>query len=143
MNITWGHKITFAFIAFAAFILYMVSQMMSTKVDLVEKDYYAKELKFQQQIDKYENTRLLGDSAVIVHQNDGLIIQIKKSVPKNISVHLYYPVNNNFDKTFHFSNRSEIIISPKDIHAGKCVLKMEWTDGNKEYYFEKGIFIDQ
>ncbi|MCX7729436.1 MAG: FixH family protein [Bacteroidia bacterium] len=142
MNITWGHKITIAFIAFASFILYMVYQMVNSEVDIVEKDYYAKELKFQHQIDKYHNTLQLGDSAVIINQDEkNMEIIFKNSYPQKITVYLYYPVNEKYDRMFHFKKQSDIIIDKSNIQKGKCKLKMEWNDNDKEYYFEKEMMI--
>ncbi len=142
MKITWGHGIVFAFVLFAAFILFMVSKMLNTRVDLVEKDYYAKELKFQQQIDKHQNTVLLGDSVVAIYQKEDVIeIQIKKTIPENISVYLYYPANDSFDKTFLFTGSPKIIIDKKNLQAGRCRLKLEWNDKSKAYYFEKELLL--
>jgi len=99
MKWTIGHTITLAFIAFATFILFMVSTMINTKVDLVEKDYYAKEIKFQNQINKYQNTVQLGDSAVIIQQTDDkIIIQIHNNPVHRANVFIYYPANEEYDK---------------------------------------------
>lgn len=99
MKWTVGHSITLAFVAFATFILYMVTKMMNTKVDLVEKDYYAKEIKFQNQINKYQNAEQLGDSAVIIQQTDDkIIIQIRCNPVQNANVFIYYPANEENEK---------------------------------------------
>lgn len=141
----WGHKITLAFILFAAFILYMVSQMMQTKVDLVEEDYYAKELAFQNKINQSQNLSVLGDSAVSVYQNENeIIIEWKKSVPTNGQLWFYYPSNNTYDKVISLKNNlsDNFCKIPKNqLHKGRSILKLEWADKDREYYFENELFI--
>lgn len=143
MRITWGHKIVLAFIAFGVFILYMVFKMANSKVDLVEKDYYAQEIKFQEKIEKYNNMQALGDNAVTITQNSQQVkIDIKNSLPKYVSVLFYYPINNQFDTLFRFNNSQSIVIDKKYLHKGRSKIKLEWKDDSKEYYYEKEILID-
>jgi hypothetical protein len=142
MKITVGHIITLAFLAFGGFIMYMISKMLNTNVDLVEKDYYAQELKFQDKINKYKNTIQLGDSAVIVQQNDkDILIQIKNNLPEKISVMLYYPANAKFDTIFVFNNENKIRIDKNMINKGRTKIKVEWNYQNAGYYFEKELLI--
>jgi len=143
MKWTVGHSITLAFVAFATFILYMVTKMMNTKVDLVEKDYYAKEIKFQNQINKYQNAEQLGDSAVIIQQTDDkIIIQIRCNPVQNANVFIYYPANEEYDKKLSFNNPQNIIIDKNNIHKGRAKLKLDWKDTVNEYYFEKELLIN-
>ncbi|MEW6772763.1 MAG: FixH family protein [Bacteroidota bacterium] len=142
----WGHKITLAFILFAVFILYMVSKMMQTKVDLVEEDYYAKELAFQDKINQSQNLSALGDSAVMVYQYENeIIVEWKKSFPIKGQLWFYYPSNNAFDKVFSIKNKlsdNYWKMSKNQLHKGRSILKLEWEDDKgKAYYFEKELFI--
>lgn len=142
MNITWGHKVTFAFLAFAVFILYMVSKMLNTQVDLVEKDYYAKELQFQNQINKHNNMLALGDSAVIISQDEHQIkIEIKDISPEKINLYFYYPADIKNDTSLFFQKQNLIMIDKKYLKKGKTKLKIEWKDTQKEYYYEKELLI--
>jgi hypothetical protein len=54
----WGYKIAITFILFGALIIFMVVKSFQQNIDLVTDDYYQEELKYQQQIDKLENTLL-------------------------------------------------------------------------------------
>ncbi len=142
MKISIGHVITLVFLTFAVFILYMVTRMMGSKVDLVESDYYSKELKFQSQIEKYRNTIQLGDSALRFNQdNQFLQIEINKSNPEQINVYMYYPQNNEKDVLYTFDNTSLCVISKNKISKGRVILKIEWKDENTVYYYEKEMFI--
>jgi len=62
MKFNWGTGIVLAFIAFISFIMYFVINMSTNKKydhDLVTEQYYNKELKFQEDIDKSKNARNL------------------------------------------------------------------------------------
>jgi len=48
----WGNKLVLVFIVFGAFIGYLVYQAVNTKYDLVSKDYYKDELRYQEKIDR-------------------------------------------------------------------------------------------
>jgi hypothetical protein len=60
----WGNKLVVVFIAFALFMGYMVYRALSTKYDLVSKDYYKDELRYQERIDGVKNAVAL-DSVTI------------------------------------------------------------------------------
>jgi hypothetical protein len=63
----WPKLIVAAFTGFALFIGNMVRQAMQTDVDLVSKDYYQKELAYQNHIDQVKATRQLTDQVTITH----------------------------------------------------------------------------
>jgi hypothetical protein len=52
---SWGIKITLLYLAFVALILTLVFTCFGHKTELEYKDYYARELRFQDQIDAATN----------------------------------------------------------------------------------------
>jgi hypothetical protein len=56
MKLSWGYKIMFVYIAFVAGMGFLVFKASSQKFDLVTKDYYDQELKYQQVIDQAANS---------------------------------------------------------------------------------------
>jgi nitrogen fixation protein FixH len=53
----WGTRIVLLYTAFIAGILYLVFRCTAENIDLVEKDYYAKELAFQDRLLSQENAQ--------------------------------------------------------------------------------------
>ena len=53
----WGWKIALVYTLFALMTLGFVVLGSMKKVNLVEKDYYEKEIKYQEQIDKIRNDK--------------------------------------------------------------------------------------
>jgi len=57
MNMNWGTRIVVLYTVFVAGILYLVFRCTTENIDLVEKDYYAKELAYQDRLSSLENAR--------------------------------------------------------------------------------------
>lgn len=57
MTMNWGTRIVLLYTAFIAGILYLVFRCTAENIDLVEKDYYAKELAFQNRLSSQQNAR--------------------------------------------------------------------------------------
>ncbi len=74
----WGYKILFVYLVFIAGILVLVYKSSSEKVDLVTKNYYEQELKYEQKIDEAERAQSLSSP-------------IKYEVNKN-EISIYFPV---------------------------------------------------
>ncbi|MES2679459.1 MAG: FixH family protein [Bacteroidota bacterium] len=55
----WGIKITVLYLGFVAIILTLVITCFRHKTELEHKDYYAKEIKFQEQINASQNSEQL------------------------------------------------------------------------------------
>lgn len=53
MKLNWGHKLTFFAGLFMLFVVFMVYRISTQKVDLVDKDYYERGVKYQNEINKY------------------------------------------------------------------------------------------
>lgn len=68
----WGVRIVILYSGFVAMIVLLVSLTMRENVDLVAKDYYEQELKYQDRIDQIERTRLLNEQ-LTWETKDGVI----------------------------------------------------------------------
>lgn len=58
---SWGIRITLLYLGFVTIILIMVFTSYGHKTELESKDYYARELKFQDQINATENSNRLAE----------------------------------------------------------------------------------
>ncbi|MDX5320834.1 MAG: hypothetical protein LPK48_07240, partial [Bacteroidota bacterium] len=57
MKFHFGHGVVLNAILFMGFIVYLVSQMIGQKIDLVDKDYYQQGLEYQDVIDEKSNEK--------------------------------------------------------------------------------------
>jgi hypothetical protein len=145
MKINWGHKITFVYLAFVGGIAFLVIKASGEKFDLVTKDYYGEELKYQQVIDESANTARLSAPITVSKSNGSLTIHFPEEMngkKKQIDFYLYYPADasKDFRKTLN-SDQSDITQSlPKGI-AGNYELKLTWSTDSLKYYYEQKILF--
>jgi hypothetical protein len=71
-KLNWGHSIFFIYSAFVVAILFMVYQSTQQTYDLVEKDYYAAELKYQDVIDASARAKALGGDFIVKYESDSI-----------------------------------------------------------------------
>ena len=79
----WGTGILLSIIIFMAILIGLVYVFMNQDVDLVTKDYYSKELKYQDRINKINNTSELGKDVGILLQNNFVKLTFPDSVFNN------------------------------------------------------------
>lgn len=142
----WGKKIAILYIGFVVLTLAFVFFAMTQKVDLVTDNYYEKELKYQEQIDKIKKTKELKDKTEI--QLIEKTVKIKfpalpdKNNPKDFIL-FYRPSDPSKDVKIQVSADSlgfQLIPIEKLAH-GFWKIKLNWTSGGFEFYDESMLNI--
>lgn len=141
----WGYKILFVYIFFVAGIIVLVAKSSMQNQDLVTKDYYEQELKYQDKIDQTERANALSSLVKYeVREHDIMINfpQEMKNTDLKAHILLYCTADKNKDIEKNISTRDGIILMPfaagnKGLHE----LKISWTANNTEYYYEHKLFI--
>jgi hypothetical protein len=143
MKLNWGHKIAFVYLAFIGGIAFLVIKASGEKFDLVTKDYYGEELKYQQVIDESANTAKLS-APVLLNKYDGslsiLFPEEMKGKKKQIDFYLYYAADasKDFRRSLN-SDQQEITQSlPRNI-SGNYDLKLSWSTDSLKYYYEQKV----
>lgn len=145
MKLSWGYKIAFVYIIFVAGIGFLVFKASSQKFDLVTKDYYDQELKYQEVIDQAANTARLSTSLIVEKSASGLSITFPpemRNKEKTIDFYLYYPANakRDFRKSINI-DENEFTQALPEAMKGKYELKLSWEVEGVKYYFEKQLFF--
>lgn len=143
---SWGNKILITFLVFVAGMLYLVYRSMKTEFDLVEKDYYKKELVYQDVIDGTNRANQLS-SAVSIRQNEnGLLltlpVEMKNKKPEG-EILFYYPSDAKKDKhvKLQAGENATQLIPVTNIYPAAYIVKINWTAGNNKYFVEKHINV--
>ncbi len=146
MKINWGTAIIIAFVCFISFIMYFVISMSTNKKyehDLVVEDYYQQELKYQNDINKEENSKSLKTNISWNKTNEGIIIHfpadldIKKIKGK---VFLYRPSNKQLDFEIPISlSNHNLLIPDNSLLGGRWNLKVDWKFNNTDYLYKTDI----
>jgi len=145
MKLSWGYIITFGYLAFIGGIGFLVYKAANEKFDLVTKDYYDQELKYQQVIDQSANTAKLSAPLKIENANGELKISFPSEMmdkKKVIDFYLYYPADakRDFRRSFEL-NENELTQALPTNMKGMYELKLSWEVDAVKYYFEKKLFF--
>jgi hypothetical protein len=141
----WGTKIIIVYCVFVAGILLLVFKSSNEKIDLVTPDYYAKELKYQDEINDVKRADKLSVPVSCKILNGQLMVQFPAEfVNKPISgkILLYYPADKDKDIEKSFSVTDAIVAIPVSATAhGLHEIKINWKSGNIAYRFEQKIIL--
>lgn len=148
MKFNWGTGIVLAFIGFISFIMYLVITMSTSKkyeYDLVTKDYYKKELEFQEKMERLKNAKNLEEDIKVVKVPEGLKISFPKGlVFKKIKgkVFLYRPSNKqlDFEMPIRLSDSSYLLMPDKRLLDGRWNIIVNWSYQKQKYLFKKEIY---
>ncbi len=146
MKFNWGTGIVLAFIGFIGFIMYFIITMSTNNAynhDLVTEDYYQKELEFQDEIDKENNSKTLSKNIDWKKTTDGLLISFPDSLDFNKitgKVFLYRPSNKQFDFEVPISlSNHNLLIPDERLLDGRWNIKIDWQVNNTSYLYKKEI----
>lgn len=144
----WGKKIILSFVVFIALIFTLVYVSVNTDFYLVEEDYYAQELAYEDQIQRIRNHQGLVEKPVFKLDRrefkaaltfpDGLVQGMTEG-----SVVFYRSNTAKLDKEFklEFNDEGQFIIDISKFPIGAWKLKVKWADADKEYYKEYAFVI--
>ena len=145
MKINWGTGIVIAFIAFISFIMYFVVQMNTqdrADHELVTKDYYKKELAYQQEIDAAQRALQLNVTLDIQKTEEGFLVRFPEHIAfEKVTgkVSLYRPSNRHLDVNFPLSlSNTHLLIPDNRLIDGRWDIAIAWNyEGNNFLHKEK------
>ena len=135
---SWGNKLIIVFVVFASLMATLVYKATQTKFELVSKDYYQDELRYQDKIDGAANAALTGPSSIEV--KDELILLQFPDAQKNANITgeawFYCSVDATKDKRIALNVDSAGIqsIEKKRLQKGDYQVKISYEINEKKYY---------
>jgi len=142
----WGRSLILVFVVFAAFMGYLVYRASGTHFDLVSKEYYKDELRYQDKIDGFRNAAAL--DAVQLRVDSAGILQIRfpeqmKGKPVQGSLWLYCKTD--AGKDVHIPLAEDTtglrVFNVSGRPSGKYLAKLHWEVLSVPYEFEQEIII--
>lgn len=141
----WGNKLILVFIVFAGFIGTMVYKAINTKVELVSKEYYKDELRYQDRIDGRINAEQIGKVAVT---QDAESVEIAlpaemKGLAVSGEAWFYCQTDDVKDRKIplQVDENGRQLIMKKALVKGSYDLKLNWEASSKQYYSEQKLII--
>jgi hypothetical protein len=114
--------------------------------DLVDENYYDKELKYQGEIDKLNRAERLEEKIKVTQVDKFAVIQFPRSfnVPISGNIILYRPSDASLDKKFKIdiNNDFQHVIDISKLLKGLWELKIDWVAGDSLYYNSEELYIN-
>lgn len=143
---SWGIKIALLYLGFVTLILTLVFTCFANKTELEYKDYYARELRFQDQIDAATNAGNLETPIDYQLNNDYVRIMIPKELLEKEfkgTITFLRPSDSSKDQTLGLApdGSGEQIINTLAFAKGVYKMQIAFNSGGKEYYKENIITL--
>lgn len=140
----WGNRIVVVFGGFALLIGTLVYKAMHTKFELVSKDYYADELRYQQKIDGHNNAAAAGAVQLQVKEG-GLVLTMPVSLQReNIDAEAWFYCKSDasHDKKFHIRiGEGMFIFDTRSFARDQYELRLEFALRGKQFYYTVPVTI--
>jgi hypothetical protein len=145
-KINWGTRIAFIYGCFVLLIAALVYGSMRQRSDLVSKDYYEQELKYQSVIAASKNQSSLSEPVSISADDMTLTIKFPAEFTEKAiigNVYFYSPVNEKWDRSFDLVIADNKMLVPlQKLVTTKYNVKLKWSLDGKNYYQESEIHLN-
>lgn len=135
----WGYGIAAVYTTFALATLGIVAFTMTQKVELVAQDYYAKEVKYEQQINRQRQTNGLEQQLTCALSADGQFVKLQFPAQAAHGTILFYrPSESALDQEFVIApeaNDAQLLPTAK-LAKGVWRVKVTWSSEGHEFYNE-------
>lgn len=147
MKFNYKIFIILLYTGFVSLMLVLVYKCTNLKVDVIEKDYYAEELIYQQQIERQQKSKDLTVQPSWNLSSEDIVItfpQLENNEAITGNVEFFCPSDGSKDKTFKIStDKNNTFSLPKSsLTSGRYKLKLFWKSGTVEYYNEGIVRIE-
>lgn len=140
----WNIKIWTLYGGFVALMIFMVVLAFNQNFDMVATDYYALELKYQDKIDKINNTKAIRDQFSFKVNGDNILMQIPEKSEGNFGKVIFFkPSDAKSDREFDITEMSgeNLNLNINELSSGKYKITVDWKNNNDEYIIEEIVMI--
>lgn len=139
MKFHFGHGVLIGGLLFIAFIIYLVSQMLGQRIDLVDREYYKKGLDYQAVINQKQNQRT---AFQLKQVNNQLQLELKEALQATeTQIRFYRPSDSRQDTTFKLTlNQQGGTLSLPDLAKGQWRITLYWQEQGVTYSQEADLF---
>lgn len=141
----WGNKITIVITTFIVGMLSMVYVASKQSNEMIDGNYYEKELKYQNIIEASNNLKNLQGSINIEQSINDLTIKLPTTATNNLhNGNIEFIKADDSKKDYQKKiqdGTSELYIEKNKLHKGFYKLRIYWENNNIPYYYEDKINI--
>lgn len=142
----WGYKILIVIVLFIIGMGTMVSIAMMQKNEMIDEQYYVKELKHQGQIDAENNLNALEEKLTIKDSLGALVVKIPSAAQHHIqegSVVFLRPSDQSNDRrlVLNVDSSGRQLFNKSNFVKGQYKVRISWKSEQKAYYYEQPLFV--
>ena len=146
MKFNWGWGIFIVLVLFIAFIGNLVYKSSQVRIDLVSENYYDKEIKYQEQIEREKNSMSLQHDIHIIKNPDFVEIVypldfVGSQITGNIQFFKPDDASQDYMLDIRSSDLNSQIINTRAFKSGWWEIKINWTYRNTDYYKTEKILL--
>ena len=142
---SWPLAIALVYGLFATGMIGIVIFAVRHPSDLVSRDYYQKEIRYQQQIDSEKRAQKDVDAPTVAVDKTArtCVVHFPGNPPANGSLTLYRPSDAALDRTVPLAldGKQSQTLNLADAASGLWRLRIEWTRSNETYASEEAIVL--
>ena len=147
MKFNWGHGLFVVIILGITGFLTLVFISTGERIDMVTDEYYPKELKYQDQIEKTKNYNALAQKIELKVNGDLAVVFPKLTdKPEGITgnIHIYRPSDKRLDleKEIQLDTTYTTMFNKSVLQSGKYEVIIEWQANNQPYLAKMPLYID-
>ncbi len=145
---SWSYKITLFLAFFIVSMMSMVYVAFKQSNEMMEDNYYDREMKYQDVINASHNLAKISTSPIVSTNGKDITVNIPKSLNTNFSngkIQLIRNSDKTKDTTIEFKANAESTYSlnTNALAEGNYNARISWQNENENYYKEENIFISK
>ena len=148
MRFTWGHAAILIPVTIVVVFTSVLIRSMADdkKTELVTDDYYAKEIQFQDQLDRVKNALELNTDFTWTKNDPNWILGLKgdfKYSDVEGTLTIFRPSDSklDFEVPIQLDSNYTLKVPSNKFVNGKYQVQVLWTVDDKDCYLEKNVFI--
>lgn len=146
MKFNWGHGIFTFYVFFVATLVVVVIKSRTFDNSLVDENYYARDINYQQEYDRRSNSNALADPLRLVATGEGgykLQFPVTGLGKVTGTLHLYRPSTKKDDRRLPLAVREDgaMLLPLKGMTPGRYEAIVEWSADGVGYYDELDLNV--
>ena len=143
---SWGNKLLLTFIVFAGGMAYLVYRSMHVNFELVDKDYYKNELRYQEVIDATNQVNKLSSTVKLTQRSTGILLELPeemkgKRITGDIFFYCAYDEKKDTRVTLDIDTDGKQLIGTSIVNPGNYTIKISWAHAGKNYFSENKLMV--
>ena len=146
-KLNWGTKLGIMASIYVVGVLIFVGFSTTQKINLVSKDYYPKEIRYQEQIVKIKNAQELKEPVQIINEAGSIQIRFPEGMQSDVNgdIVLYRPADYELDLKYKIAlnDNGTHVLNTEKLLKGRYTVQIDWVHKDVPYYKEEAIYLNK